>query len=129
MHGWKVRLALHPPFFCTHSHLPLSGDEPFRTEDSNRFGPVSPGLSSFALSATQRTPSLIRATQVPLGLIESRLAWVLWPYARLGPLGRPLVPRHDAQRGSPDWRRSQAERERERWRASRVTIASPRPGS
>ncbi|KAH9899761.1 LexA/Signal peptidase [Cubamyces lactineus] len=75
------------------------GDEPFRTEDSNRFGPV------------------------PLGLVQSRLAYILWPWNRIGPLGKPLVPRHDAVFGSPDWRRSKSELEREKWRQSRVTIA------
>ncbi|KAI0335580.1 LexA/Signal peptidase [Cubamyces sp. BRFM 1775] len=82
-------------------HAWVEGDEPFRTEDSNRFGPV------------------------PLGLIQSRLAYILWPLNRIGPLGKPLVSRHDAVVGSPDWRRSKAELERERWRQSRVTIASP----
>ncbi|KAH9850698.1 LexA/Signal peptidase [Lenzites betulinus] len=82
-------------------HAWVEGDEPFRTEDSNRFGPV------------------------PLGLVESRLAFVLWPWKRIGPLGQPLVPRHDATVGSPDWRRSKAEREREEWRRARVTVAAP----
>ncbi|KAI0776002.1 LexA/Signal peptidase [Trametes elegans] len=81
-------------------HAWVEGDEPFRTEDSNRFGPV------------------------PLGLIQSRLAFILWPWGRMGPLGRPLIPRHDAQVGSPDWRRGKAELEREKWRQSRVTVAS-----
>ncbi|KAI9000902.1 LexA/Signal peptidase [Trametes punicea] len=80
-------------------HAWVEGDEPFRTEDSNRFGPV------------------------PLGLVQSRLAYILWPWDRIGPLGKPLVPRHDAQVGSPDWRRSKAELEREKWRKSRVTVA------
>ncbi|KAJ8457238.1 hypothetical protein ONZ51_g11656 [Trametes cubensis] len=80
-------------------HAWVEGDEPFRTEDSNRFGPV------------------------PLGLIESRLAYILWPWDRIGPLGKPLIPRHDAVVGSPDWRRSKAELEREKRRQSRVTIA------
>ncbi|KAI0650633.1 LexA/Signal peptidase [Trametes meyenii] len=82
-------------------HAWVEGDEPFRTEDSNRFGPV------------------------PLGLIESRLAFILWPWERIGPLGQPLIPRHDARVGSPDWRRSKAELEREKWRNSRVTVAAP----
>ncbi|KAI0750916.1 peptidase S24/S26A/S26B/S26C [Daedaleopsis nitida] len=84
-------------------HAWVEGDEPFRTEDSNRFGPV------------------------PLGLIESRLAWIMWPWGRIGPLGQPLIPRDDARRGTPDWRRSQADLEREKWRRSRVTIAPSRP--
>ncbi|CAE6428003.1 unnamed protein product [Rhizoctonia solani] len=40
----------------------VEGDEPFRSRDSNHFGPV------------------------PLGLIESRIALVLWPFKRLGPV-------------------------------------------
>ncbi|KAI0638297.1 LexA/Signal peptidase [Trametes polyzona] len=84
-------------------HAWVEGDEPFRTEDSNRFGPV------------------------PLGLVQSRLAFILWPWERIGPLGKPLVPRHDARIGSPDWRRSKAELEREQWRQSRVTIAQTPP--
>ncbi|KAI0722861.1 LexA/Signal peptidase [Earliella scabrosa] len=86
-------------------HAWVEGDEPFRTEDSNRFGPV------------------------PLGLVESKLAWIIWPWGRLGPLGQPLIPRDDAKRGSPDWRRSQADLEREKWRTSRVTIAPSPPTS
>ncbi|KAI0375754.1 LexA/Signal peptidase [Pilatotrama ljubarskyi] len=86
-------------------HVWVEGDEPFRTEDSNRFGPV------------------------PLGLIQSRLAFILWPWERIGPLGQPLIARHDAQIGSPDWRRSKAELEREKWRNSRVTVASTSPSA
>ncbi|CAE6412730.1 unnamed protein product [Rhizoctonia solani] len=40
----------------------VEGDEPFRSRDSNHFGAV------------------------PLGLIESRIALVLWPFKRLGPV-------------------------------------------
>ncbi|KAI0832537.1 LexA/Signal peptidase [Trametes gibbosa] len=95
-----------PPYPDAEVRVPLGhawveGDEPFRTEDSNRFGPV------------------------PLGLVESRLAFILWPWNRIGPLGKPLVPRHDATVGSPDWRRNKAEREREQWRRARVTVAVP----
>ncbi|EJF61321.1 LexA/Signal peptidase [Dichomitus squalens LYAD-421 SS1] len=82
-------------------HAWVEGDEPFRTEDSNRFGPVA------------------------LGLIESRLSFILWPWERIGPLGQPLIARHDAKRGTPGWRRSRADLEREKWRNSRVTIAPP----
>ncbi|KAI0774382.1 LexA/Signal peptidase [Fomes fomentarius] len=81
-------------------HAWVEGDEPFRTEDSNRFGPV------------------------PLGLVESKLRWIVWPWGRIGPLGQPLIPRDDARRGSPDWRRSQADLEREKWRNSRVIVAT-----
>ncbi|EIW61263.1 LexA/Signal peptidase [Trametes versicolor FP-101664 SS1] len=82
-------------------HAWVEGDEPFHTEDSNHFGPV------------------------PLGLVESRLAYILWPWKRFGPLGAPLVRRHDAPIGSPDWRRGKAELERTQWRSSRVTVAPP----
>ncbi|KAM5534301.1 hypothetical protein V8D89_012029 [Ganoderma adspersum] len=93
-----------PPYPDAEVRVPVGcawveGDEPFRTEDSNRFGPV------------------------PLGLIESRLSFILWPWERIGPLGQPLVARHDAKRGTPGWRKSQADLEREKWRASRITIA------
>ena len=80
-------------------HSGMLGDEPFRTEDSNRFGPV------------------------PLGLIESKLSYIIWPLSRMGPLGQPIVARPDATRGSPDWHKSKADLEREKWRNSRVTIA------
>ncbi|RDX55736.1 LexA/Signal peptidase [Lentinus brumalis] len=80
-------------------HAWVEGDEPFRTEDSNRFGPI------------------------PLGLVESKLSYIIWPLSRMGPLGQPVIARPDARRGSPDWRKSQADLEREKWRNSRVTLA------
>ncbi|KAF8607925.1 LexA/Signal peptidase, partial [Ceratobasidium sp. AG-I] len=40
----------------------VEGDEPFRSRDSNYFGPV------------------------PLGLIESRISNIIWPLSRLGPV-------------------------------------------
>ncbi|OSD04357.1 LexA/Signal peptidase [Trametes coccinea BRFM310] len=81
-------------------HAWVEGDEPFRTEDSNRFGPV------------------------PLGLVQSRLACILWPPDRMGALGKPSVVRRDAPVGSPEWRKGKAELEREKWRNSRVTVAA-----
>ncbi|KAI9056578.1 LexA/Signal peptidase [Trametes sanguinea] len=80
-------------------HAWIEGDEPFRTEDSNRFGPV------------------------PLGLIQARLAYILWPLERMGSLDKPIVVRRDAPVGSPEWRKGKAELERKRWRNSRVTVA------
>ncbi|KAH7916338.1 peptidase S24/S26A/S26B/S26C [Hygrophoropsis aurantiaca] len=75
-----------------------AGDEPFRTLDSNKFGPV------------------------PMALIDSKLSHIVWPLDRIGPLRSPTKPRN--QRGSPrnhQWYREMAAFERERRRQSRVT--------
>ncbi|KII95227.1 hypothetical protein PLICRDRAFT_128814, partial [Plicaturopsis crispa FD-325 SS-3] len=50
----------------------IEGDESFRTDDSNRFGPV------------------------PMALVDSRLAFIVWPLDRWGPVREPSVPQ-----GSP----------------------------
>ncbi|KAI1796276.1 LexA/Signal peptidase [Ganoderma leucocontextum] len=117
-----------PPYPDAEVRVPVGrvwveGDEPFRTEDSNRFGPVC--LSSYPNAVTISELKRTCPLQVPLGLIESRLSFILWPWERIGPLGQPVVPRHDAKRGTPGWRKSQADLEREQWRNSRVTIAQP----
>jgi len=79
-------------------HAWVEGDEPFHSEDSNWFGPV------------------------PLALVESKLAFIVWPPARYGPIRKPSVPNQRAPRG-PAWRREMATVEREQWRNSRVTVA------
>ncbi|KAH9943336.1 LexA/Signal peptidase [Epithele typhae] len=95
----------HAEVCVPQGHAWVEGDEPFRTEDSNRYGPVS------------------------LGLIKSRLAFILWPWNRMGPLGQPLAADADLRTGTPGWRRSQADRERAEWRASRVQVTPPQSPS
>ncbi|KAH7920812.1 LexA/Signal peptidase [Leucogyrophana mollusca] len=79
-------------------HIWVEGDEPFRTLDSNKFGPV------------------------PVALLDSKLSHIVWPLDRAGPLRQPTAP--IAKRGSPrdsQWYREMAAFERERRRQSRVT--------
>lgn len=78
-------------------HVWVEGDESFHTEDSNHFGPV------------------------PLALIDSKLAFIIWPWDRRGPLRRPLSTVNKKIQG-PTWRVEQAELERERRRRARVTV-------
>ncbi|KAH9940590.1 LexA/Signal peptidase [Amylocystis lapponica] len=92
-----------PPYPDTEVRVPpghawVEGDEPFRSEDSNYFGPV------------------------PLALVESKLSFIIWPPARYGPICKPSPPNSKAPRG-PAWRREMAAMEREQWRNSRVTVA------
>ncbi|OCH90709.1 LexA/Signal peptidase [Obba rivulosa] len=101
-----------PPYPDTEVRIPeghawVEGDEPFRSEDSNWFGPV------------------------PLALIDSRLSFIVWPWERVGPLWAPGL-RSSQFKGSPAWRRGQAEMEREKRRESRVQYAErppPKPPS
>ncbi|OBZ76911.1 WD repeat domain phosphoinositide-interacting protein 3 [Grifola frondosa] len=99
MPGWKARSRLLHSYSGSNASL-IAGDEPFRTEDSNRFGPV------------------------PLALIESKLAFIVFPWERIGPLPKAHPPDPKAPRG-PAWRQNKAEIEREQWRSSRVTIGHP----
>lgn len=61
--------------------------------------------------------------QVPCGLLDAKLVYVVWPLARLGPLELPPAPDARAPRG-PAWRRDMAALEREQWRRSRVTVGN-----
>ncbi|KAG9311787.1 LexA signal peptidase [Chiua virens] len=81
-------------------HIWVEGDEPFRTLDSNAFGPV------------------------PLGLVDAKLSYILWPLHRAGPLKPPEKP--VSREGVPrdyQWRDAMAAFERERKRRGRVTSA------
>lgn len=79
-------------------HVWLEGDEGFRTIDSNRWGPV------------------------PLGLIDSKLTFIIWPPPRFGPLPTPLQRKTGTEEGRV-WRRGFVEMDREKWRDSRVKKA------
>ncbi|KAF8546032.1 LexA/Signal peptidase [Imleria badia] len=82
-------------------HIWVEGDEPFRTLDSNTFGPV------------------------PLGLVDAKLSYILWPLHRAGPLKPPERPL--SKTGAPrdyQWRDAMAAFERERKRQARVTAAA-----
>ncbi|GBE79743.1 LexA/Signal peptidase [Sparassis latifolia] len=92
-----------PPYPDTEINIPqghawVEGDEPFRSEDSNYFGPV------------------------PLALIESKLSFIVWPLSRYGPIQNPSIPEPKSLR-RPGWRRDIAQIERQQWRNSRVKIA------
>ncbi|KAG2106200.1 uncharacterized protein F5147DRAFT_701382 [Suillus discolor] len=62
-----------PPYpdaevFIPEGHVWVEGDEPFRTLDNNKFGPV------------------------PLALLDSKLMYIIWPLDRVGPLHPPISP-------------------------------------
>ncbi|KAH8106111.1 LexA/Signal peptidase [Cristinia sonorae] len=82
-------------------HAWVEGDEPFKSEDSNYFGPV------------------------PLGLVDSKLSFIVYPFQRFGPLPTPLPPDINAPRG-PEWRSRVADYERQQKRIARVTVAPPK---
>jgi len=85
--------CLEPEVSVPTGHIWIEGDEPFHSDDSNLFGPV------------------------PLGLVDSRLAFLLWPFSRFGHLDVSI----------PDDRTTSAHRlamdriQREQIRRSRVT--------
>ncbi|KAF5393648.1 hypothetical protein D9757_000133 [Collybiopsis confluens] len=87
-----------PEVVVPQGHAWVEGDEPFHSDDSNRFGPV------------------------PLALIESRLIAVVWPPPRFGYLFRGD---NDGiskpKRNSVRYRTAMAELDRQRWRNNRVT--------
>jgi inner membrane protease subunit 2 len=78
-----------------HAKQQRLGDERFHSDDSNLFGPV------------------------PCGLLNSKLAYILWPTDRMGPILPPKISQ-DSQRNGPAWRQEMAALEQERWRRSRV---------
>ncbi|KAJ3524664.1 hypothetical protein NM688_g8522 [Phlebia brevispora] len=93
-----------PPYPDPEVHIPpghvwVEGDEPYHSEDSNRFGPV------------------------PLGLLDSKLSFIVWPVERIGPILKPSPPGPKAKRG-PAWRREMDEVDRQRRREARVVVAS-----
>ncbi|KAG1874558.1 peptidase S24/S26A/S26B/S26C [Suillus subalutaceus] len=95
-----------PPYpdaevFVPEGHVWVEGDEPFRTLDSNKFGPV------------------------PLALLDSKLMYIVWPLDRIGPLRPPISP--ISKRGASRdfrWYSDMAAFEREQRRQSRVTTRS-----
>ncbi|KAI9568083.1 peptidase S24/S26A/S26B/S26C [Boletus coccyginus] len=92
-----------PEVLVPEGHIWVEGDEPFRTLDSNSFGPV------------------------PLGLVDAKLTYIIWPLHRGGPLKPPERP--VSEMGVPRdyrWRDAMAAFERERKRQARVTAASPK---
>ncbi|KAJ3937323.1 MAG: peptidase S24/S26A/S26B/S26C [Lentinula lateritia] len=89
-----------PVFLVPQGKAWIEGDEPFHSDDSNRFGPV------------------------PLSLIESRLVAVVWPPSRFGHLYRPTSVDQDTSTPHKHsaYRLAMAELERQRWRNNRVTV-------
>jgi inner membrane protease subunit 2 len=93
------------------------GDEPFRTLDSNKFGPV--GRYAPKIICSNASP------QVPLALLDSKLMYIIWPLDRMGPLRPPISP--VSKRGTSRdfrWYSDMAAFEREQRRQSRVTTRS-----
>ncbi|TEB30173.1 LexA/Signal peptidase [Coprinellus micaceus] len=77
-------------------HVWVEGDEPFNSDDSNIFGPISRGL------------------------IESKLVCVIWPPERFGTLTKPEKPTTGSP-SSPAYRRAMGAWERSTTRQARVT--------
>ncbi|KAG7097092.1 hypothetical protein E1B28_004477 [Marasmius oreades] len=77
-------------------HVWIEGDEPFRSDDSNRFGPVSASL------------------------IDSRMVCVIWPLSRFGLPQQSTTLQAVSPGDHPSQRAARAEFERYRWRQSRV---------
>ena len=81
-----------PPYPDTEVIIPeghgwLEGDAPFNSEDSNHFGPVSLAfLHAWTLEPGNNFVFLNThcGNQVPMALIDSKLACVLWPLDRVG---------------------------------------------
>jgi len=84
---------LDPVVRVPQGHAWIEGDEPFHSDDSNRFGPV------------------------PLALIHSKLVFIAWPPSRFGFIAAPTAP---LVRSGPAYRRAMALFERDRSRKSRV---------
>ncbi|KAA1466225.1 LexA/Signal peptidase [Dentipellis sp. KUC8613] len=76
----------------------VEGDEPFHSEDSNHFGPISASL------------------------VDSKLRWLVWPPHRFGPLELSKTFDKKRQQMGRPWRGATAEVERERQRQARVSI-------
>jgi len=96
-----------PPYPDTEVTVPeghawVEGDEPFKSEDSNHFGPI------------------------PLGLIDSKLTYVIWPPEREGAL---KVPKHPDPLRKHDlaWHKEKADADRDDRRRARVKVASHPP--
>ncbi|KAF8631542.1 hypothetical protein AX15_002298 [Amanita polypyramis BW_CC] len=87
--------CLEPEVRVLAGHVWIEGDESFRTDDSNLFGPV------------------------PLGLVESRLLFLIWPISRFGRLSVSLP----EDRTKPAYRLAMDQIQSERSRRLRVTIA------
>ncbi|CAL1701412.1 unnamed protein product [Somion occarium] len=82
LHGDKIKTLPSypdPEVKIPEGYAWVEGDEPFKSEDSNHFGPI------------------------PLALIDSKLTFIVWPWNRIGPLRKPSLPNPKAQRG-PAWR-------------------------
>lgn len=78
-----------PPYPDTEVVIPdghgwLEGDAPFNSEDSNHFGPVSINLLCPHVADTFKLGgNMYTVDQVPLALIDSKLACVVWPLNRV----------------------------------------------
>lgn len=97
-----------------------TGDEAFKTEDSNTLGPVS------TFPSVSGTHCPIYDCQIPLGLIDSRAHAIFWPPGRFGRILTPDLAKEQERRNErdrgPAWRKEMAEFERERKRQARINI-------
>jgi hypothetical protein len=95
--------------------LAAIGDERFRSDDSNSFGPVRHSRFGFL------DIMLTVAVKVSLGLLDARLIFILWPLSRFGPIDRA----HERILDGPLRRQAAAIVERAEWRKGRVNTPSP----
>ncbi|KAJ3567792.1 hypothetical protein NP233_g6138 [Leucocoprinus birnbaumii] len=81
-------------------HVWVEGDESFRTDDSNLYGPI------------------------PAALIQSKLVRILWPPERFGPVTEPEIPQTQTRSGYA-YRHAMAALERKKARRARVQVGRP----
>jgi inner membrane protease subunit 2 len=91
------RCASGRPKFIS-QQLIIPGDESFRSDDSNLYGPI------------------------PAALIESKLTRILWPPERFGSLIEPSIP---INHSGPAYRHAKDANERAKARRARVKIGRP----
>lgn len=90
----KTRLPYSDPEIkIPQGHVWVEGDESFRTDDSNLYGPI------------------------PAALIQSKLVRILWPPERFGPLTEPEIP---GNYSVPEYRHAMDAIERKKARRARV---------
>ena len=63
-------------------HMWVEGDEPFRSRDSNTFGPVRRAFTNPV--HIQNSITIQFKSQVSKGLVEGRIRCILWPPSRMG---------------------------------------------
>ncbi|KXN83735.1 Mitochondrial inner membrane protease subunit 2 [Leucoagaricus sp. SymC.cos] len=88
----------NPEVKVPQGHVWVEGDESFRTDDSNLYGPI------------------------PTALIQSKLVRIIWPPERFGAVTEPQIPE---TRSSPAYRHAMDAFERREVRRDRVKVGCP----